>query len=275
MTKQIPMQSPPIDKIERVALITRGDEQPYPREELTRLLSPHGIELVEGAGFERVDLVLALGGDGTVLRAVSAYPRAPTLAVNFGRVGFLTQCDREDLEKVVSRVLNQDYFVEERFAMEVIHHGVDSSSLGTWRCINEVVFKGIIHMNELTLSIDSHYIHTARGDGLIVGTPTGSTAYLMSTGAPLVTPGVSCIIANPLNEYRFSSRAIILPGEAELNVRVEHCRPQDLMMIIDGDYPLMIQEGDEVTIRRADVPTLLVAFEPQYFFRNLKERLNW
>jgi NAD+ kinase len=273
--KQIPMQSPPIDKIQRVALITRGDEQPYPRQELTQLLSPYEIELVEGPGVDNVDFVLALGGDGTVLRAVSAYPKAPTLAVNFGRVGFLTQCDREDLKRVVSRVLNQDYFVEERLALEVIHHGTDGTSLGTWRCINEVVFKGVIHMNELTLNIDGHYIHTARGDGLIVGTPTGSTAYLMSTGAPLVTPGVSCIIANPLNEYRFSSRAIILPGEAELSVAVGHCRPKDLMMIIDGNSPLMINEGDKVVIRRSEVPTLLVAFEPQYFFRNLKERLNW
>lgn len=269
------MQAPALTKINKIALITRGDEQSYPRHELQNLLSPHQIELVEGPGFENVDLVLALGGDGTVLRAVSAYPEAPTLAVNYGRVGFLTQCDREDLELVVSRVLAQNYFIEKRLAMEIIHQGHDGESLGTWRCINEVVFKGIIHMNELTLNIDGHYIHTARGDGLIVGTPTGSTAYLMSTGAPLVTPGVSCIIANPLNEYRFSSRAIILPGEAELSVTVDHCRPKDLMMIIDGDYPLIINEKDTVTIKRASTPTLLVAFEPQYFFRNLKERLNW
>lgn len=269
------MQAPALKHIKRIALITRGDEQSYPREELVGLLNPHHIELVEGSGFAEVDLVLALGGDGTVLRAISAYPKAPTLAVNYGRVGFLTQCDREDLAHVVSRVLNQDYFIEERLALEVIHQGVNGDSLGTWRCINEVVFKGVIHMNELTLNIDGHYIHTARGDGLIVGTPTGSTAYLMSSGAPLVTPGVSCIIANPLNEYRFSSRSIILPGEAELSVNILHCRENDLMMIIDGDQPLMVKEGDEIIIRRSQVPTLLVAFEPQYFFRNLKQRLNW
>ena len=269
------MQSPALKKIKRIALITREDEQNYPREELISLLSPHQIELVEGAGFSEVDLILALGGDGTVLRAISAYPQAPALAVNYGQVGFLTQCDREDLEYVVSRVLKQDYFVEERLALEVIHQGVDGHSLGTWRCINEVVFKGVIHMNELTLNIDGHYIHTARGDGLIVGTPTGSTAYLMSSGAPLVTPGVSCIIANPLNEYRFSSRSIILPGEAELSVNILHCRENDLMMIIDGNQPLMLKENDKVLIRRSTVPTLLVAFEPQYFFRNLKQRLNW
>ena len=269
------MQSPPVNEIRKIALITRGDEQPYPREQLARQLGPHGIELLEGPGHEEIDLVLALGGDGTVLRSISAYPHAPTLAVNFGRVGFLTQCDREELETALSRVLNKEYFIEERLALQVVHRASDGGSLGSWRCINEVVFKGLIHMNELTLSVDQRYIHTTRGDGLIVGTPTGSTAYLMSAGAPLVTPGVSCIIANPLNEYRFSSRAIILPGEAELRVSVQHCRPKDLMMIIDGEPPHMLDRGDEVIIDRAKSPTLLVAFEPQFFFRNLKERLNW
>lgn len=269
------MKYPPAQEIKRIALITRGDEQPYPREELTLQLKPHGIELLEGPGHLGVDLVLALGGDGTVLRAVSAYPHAPTLAVNFGRVGFLTQCDREELKMAIDRVIEKRYFIEERLALKIVHQRASGSSLGEWRCINEVVFKGVIHMNELTLSVDQHYIHTARGDGLIVGTPTGSTAYLMSTGAPLVTPGVRCIIANPLNEYRFSSRSIILPGEAELSVVVEHCRPKDLMMIIDGEPPQMIEEGDKITINQANSPTLLVAFEPQFFFRNLKQRLNW
>jgi NAD+ kinase len=130
-------------------------------------------------------------------------------------------------------------------------------------------------MNELTLSIDGDSVHTLRGDGIIIGTPTGSTAYLMSTGAPLVTPGVSCIIASPLNEYRFSSRPMILPGEAYLTVSVDHARPQDLMLIIDGEDPIPLERGAQVGIKRSALPTLLMAFEPQFFFRNLRERLNW
>ena len=231
--------------------------------------------MVEGGGHQGVDAVIAMGGDGTVLKALSAYPLCPTLAINFGRIGFLTQGDRDDLEPMVKRVLNGEYFIEHRLAIEVSLNSKDGAIITSKRCINEVVFKGIAHMNELTLSIDGDSVHTLRGDGIIIGTPTGSTAYLMSTGAPLVTPGVSCIIASPLNEYRFSSRPMILPGEAHLIVNVDHARPQDLMVIIDGEKPIPLEQGSQVRIQRSSHPTLLMAFEPQFFFRNLRERLNW
>ena len=109
----------PLSALRRVALITRDDEQEYPAEQIRARLAEVGAELVEGAGAEGVDLVVALGGDGTVLRALVAYPQAPTLAVNFGRVGFLTQCDRYGLEAVLSRVVRGEYFVDERLALEV------------------------------------------------------------------------------------------------------------------------------------------------------------
>ena len=269
------MQGPPLKRLQCVALITRDHAQYFPRNELKTLLADDGVQLVEGGGHQGVDAVIAMGGDGTVLKALSAYPLSPTLAINFGRVGFLTQGDREDLEPMVKRVLNGEYFIEQRLAIEVSVTSPQAEQRPARRCINEVVFKGIAHMNELTLSIDGDSVHTLRGDGIIIGTPTGSTAYLMSTGAPLVTPGVSCIIASPLNEYRFSSRPMILPGEAQLTVNVDHARPRDLMLIIDGEEPIPLEQGARVSIRRSSHPTLLMAFEPQFFFRNLRERLNW
>jgi NAD+ kinase len=260
---------PPLNELKRIALITRDDSQDYPTEPIRRLLQRAHITLIEGAGAEAVDLVIALGGDGTVLRALTAYPQAPTLAVNFGKVGFLTQCDRGDIEKVLVRLLSDEYFIEERLALNLTYRGE------VMRCINEVVVKSIAHMTELTLKVDGHFVHSMRGDGLIVGTPTGSTAYLMSTGAPLVTPGVSCIIANPLNEYSFSSRAIILPGEATVEIEIEEAYPQDLVVVTDGGTRCPLDQGESLKINRAQEPALLVSFEPQYFFRNLKERLHW
>ena len=262
-------QRGPLSALRRVALITRDDEQDYPADLIRARLSAVGAELVEGPGQEGVDMVIALGGDGTVLRALVSYPQAPTLAVNFGRVGFLTQCDRDGLEAVLGRVVRGEYFVEERLALEV-RHGAQRT-----RCINEVVWKGIAHISEVSLWVDGYHVHTSRGDGLIVGTPTGTTAYLMSTGAPIVTPGVSCLIANPLNEYNLSSRPLIFPGDASLEVRVEECRPNDLFLVIDGGDRRPLLVGERVEIARAADPTLLVAFEPSYFFRNLRERLRW
>lgn len=259
----------PLGALRRVALITRDDEQEYPVDLIRARLAAVGAELVDGAGAEGVDLVVALGGDGTVLRALGAYPQAPTLAVNFGRVGFLTQCDRDGLEEALARVVRGEYFVEERLALDVRRGALRA------RCINEVVWKGIAHISEVSLWVDGDHVHTSRGDGLIVGTPTGSTAYLMSTGAPIVTPGVSCFIANPLNEYSFSSRPLIFAGDASLEVRVEDCRAGDLVLVIDGGERLPLSAGERVQVSRAADPTLLVAFEPSCFFRNLRERLRW
>jgi len=273
---------PPLKHINRVALVTRDALKGYPEEELKRRFSKRGAQVVSRAESASLcdvselpdqgpppDVVIALGGDGTVLKALVAYPKSPTLAVNFGRVGFLTQCDREGLLSSVDRLLNGDYWIEERLALEV-----------KWgqrraRCINELVIKGVAHMCELSLSVDGHEVKRMRGDGLIIGTPTGSTAYLMSTGAPLVTPGVSCLIANPLNEYNFSSRPIILPGDAHVEVRVEVCRAQDVVAVIDGGQRHPLQEGDRFTLRRAEDPTLLVNFDHQSFFKNLRERMRW
>ena len=260
---------PPLSELKRIALITREDGQEYPVEPLRKLLKRAHIDLLEGSGHDQIDLVIALGGDGTVLRALSAYSLVPTLAVNYGRVGFLTQCDREDIEKVLVRLLSDEYFIEERLALNVHYNGVVN------RCINEIVIKSIAHMNQLHLKVDGSFVHSMRGDGLIVGTPTGSTAYLMSTGAPLVTPGVSCVIANPLNEYRFRSRSIVLPGDAEIEVIVDECREQDLVLITDGGERIPLKCGDVVKLTPAKDPTLLIAFEPHYFFRNLRERLDW
>ncbi len=257
--------------LKRIGLFTRDAEQDYRVESMTRLFARAGIELVHNAvrPDPELDLVMSLGGDGTVLRALRTHPGVPVLAVNFGNVGFLTQCDREDLDRVLVRLLADDYHVEERLTLQVEHDDVTSA------CINEVVIKGATHMVSVRISVNGRVVHTPRGDGVIVGTPTGSSAYLLSTGAPLVTPDVDCIVLKPLNEYSFSSRSIILPGSAEVQLDIEAGREDDVGLIIDGGNRIRVDAGDRVVVRRAAMPARLVYFESDYFFRNLRERLRW
>lgn len=257
--------------LKRIGLFTRDAEQDYRVESMSRLFARAGIELVPDAvrGDPDLDLVMSLGGDGTVLRALRTHPGVPVLAVNFGTVGFLTQCDRDDLDRVLVRLLADDYHVEERLTLQIEHDGVTS------RCINELVIKGGTSMVSVRISINGRVVHTPRGDGVIVGTPTGSTAYLLSTGAPVVTPDVDCIILKPLNEYSFSSRTIILPGSAEVRLDIEEGRKDDVGLVIDGGNRIPVDPGDTVLVRRAELPARLVYFEADYFFRNLKERLRW
>ena len=257
--------------LKHVGLFLRDDVQEYPSTNLERLFRRAGIKLEVDARNVAADydLVIALGGDGTVMRALTAYPEAPVLAVNYGNVGFLTQSDREDLEKVIVRLLSDDYFIEDRLTLEVQHAGQ------VYRCINEMVIKGASHMIEIGMHINGRLVHTPRGDGVIVGTPTGSTAYLLSTGAPLVVPDVDCIVLQPLNEYSFSSRAIILPGSAEVRLAVNFGREKQVSMVVDGMPQVSISDGDDIVLTRSPTPARLVCFESDYFFRNLKERLRW
>ena len=259
-------------ELKRIGIFARDEDQDYRVAAMTKLFSRAGIELAPNAREEEpgsLDLVIAMGGDGTVLRALVAHPDTPVLAVNFGTVGFLTQTDREHLDKVLVRLLSDDYFIEERLAIQV-EHGDQ-----TFRAINEVVLKGINHMVEVGISVNGRLVHTSRGDGLIVGTPTGSTAYLLSTGAPLVVPDVDCIIVNPLNEYSMSSRTVIMSGSAEIEVSVRQARVNDLGMVVDGGPRMPVNVGDVIRVTRSAVPARLVCLDTDYFFRNLRERLRW
>lgn len=258
-------------ELRRIGLYTRDDEQDYRLSSMERLFRRAGIELVRDAAREPngFDLVIALGGDGTVLRALATHPRTPVLAVNFGQIGFLTQSNREHLDKVLVQLLSDEYFIEERLTLQIKVGG------RTIRCINEVVVKGSLHMIEVGVTINGRRVLNPRGDGIIVGTPTGSTAYLMSTGAPLVVPDVDCIVLKPLNEYSFSSRSIILPGQARIRLQVDTGRDEDVAAAIDGRVRVPIGHGETIEISRSEEPARLVCFESDYFFRNLRDRLRW
>ena len=257
--------------LRRIGLFTRDRDQDYRLDSMRKLFTRANIEFITDMaqaepGF---DLIIALGGDGTVLRALTAHPGTPVLAVNFGSVGFLTQSDRSELDSVLVRLLSDNYSIEERLALEL------SCAGETWRCINEVTIKGVTKMTSTAIRVNGRHIHSPRGDGVIVGTPTGTTAYLLSTGAPLITPDVDCIVVKPLNEYSFSSRSIILPGSAKVELELEPERETDVRLIVDGRERKRLKPGDKVHVQRHGVPARLVCFESDYFFRNLKQRLRW
>lgn len=237
-----------------------------------------GVEFFEdlrtvGELSKELDLVIALGGDGTVIRALKFWPGVPVLAVNFGHVGFLSQCDGCDLLNAADRVLDGKCEIEERLALDVTYK--DQS----FRCINEVVVRGGTRMIVVDVSIDGKLVQSPRGDGVIVGTPTGSTAYLLSTGGPLVTPKVDCILIQPLNEHNLSSRTVIVPGDVPIELKTwkDHrlMGKEEIGMSIDGQERLPLRGGESIQIRRSAQPVRLVTLEGDCFFKNLRQRLHW
>lgn len=216
------------------------------------------------------DVVVALGGDGTVLRTLCLFPTVPVLAVNFGTVGFLTAGDQDDLSHMIFRLLEGDYFIEERIILAATCRDC------THDIINEVVLKGTTKMISVQVLIDGTHVHTIRGDGVIVGTPTGSTSYLLSTGASIVVPTVDVMILSGINEYRFSSRSLVLPASSQIQLRVqENTRESDIYISYDGQERRTLEVGDEVLVTRSEKKARLIFFDRHAFFRNLKTRLDW
>ena len=184
--------------LRKIGALLRDEEQPFPLDDVHRLLDRHGIELtVLGRGTAPppdLDLVMAMGGDGTVLRALDLCPHTPVLAINYGTVGFLTAGDRTDLEQILARLVAGDYILSERLTLDCSYPG------GRVRAVNEVMVRSSNRLVFIDVFVDDSKIRTICGDGVVLGTPTGSTGFLLSAGAPIVMPEVRCLVLDGINE---------------------------------------------------------------------------
>ena len=219
---------------------------------------------VEGA------LVVALGGDGTVLRAASIFADSalPILGANLGSLGFLTQVGALSLTSALEGVLHDRFTIEER--MRLVYTSVENR--GT--VLNDIVITGIsrVRFCELELSWSDGEVASYPGDGLILATATGSTAYSLSAGGPVIVPPAACILASPLATHKLGLRPVIFPAEEVLRVRVRTA----VSVFVDGDYLVDLSPGAEVIVKRAPFPTQLIRMkDAPSFFRVLEEKLNW
>ena len=261
--------------LKKVGVLLRDEEQTYPLSELDNLFARRGISLVHLRWDENppgdLDMVMAMGGDGTVLKALDLFCSGPVLAINFGTTGFLTAADRDDLDKVLTLLLEGKYLVSERLVLECRHpHGVS-------RSINEIIVRltgsGFLYID---VSVNGTKIRTIVGDGVVVGTPTGSTGFLLSTGGPIVMPDVRCMILDGINEYTFSSRALILDPGSRVRLHInEETRAPHVYLIVDGQQLCRLESGQEVHIGQSEHTVKLIYFKKNYFFRNLSSKLSW
>lgn len=224
------------------------------------------------------DLVIVVGGDGSLLRGARALAKynVPLLGVNRGRLGFLTDITPEDIELKVDEILAGDYQSEMRFLldMEVIRKG---SVIATADAFNDVVLHPgqFIHMLQFEICVDGVFVTSQRSDGVIVSTPTGSTAYSLSGGGPLLHPTLDAIVVVPMNPHTLSSRPIVVAGDSEITILVgEHNRAEP-MVTCDGHSHVDVQTGDEIRIRKK--PQLLQLLHPQdyNFYERCRSKLGW
>lgn len=226
--------------------------------------------------FSDCDLVVSFGGDGTLIQAASfcSERRTPILGVFFGRFGFVTQCAPNDVRQNIRQFLDGESDFEERMMLkgELVRHG---KVVATLHALNEVAVQR--HMAArllfLTLRVDWQEITMYPADGVLVATSTGSTAYSLSAGGPVVDPRVQAMILTPVAPHTLAARPLVLSPESRIDFTVQI--QGDAMLSADGQWRLNMLTGDEVVITRSERVTRLVQVDRSDFLVKLRERLLW
>ncbi|HEY46378.1 MAG: hypothetical protein AMJ88_06600 [Anaerolineae bacterium SM23_ 63] len=222
------------------------------------------------------DLLIALGGDGTMLRAghLCAPPQVPILGINIGGLGFLIEIGQDEWRSKVERVLNGDYWLQNRMMLRAEHHRGEEM-LGSWDVLNEcTIGRGEqVRPVRLFTEIDGFYLTTYVADSLIVATPTGSTAYALAAGGPILPPELRNILLVPVAPHLSIDRAIVLHEGSWVKVTVG--TTHQATVCVDGQLPEPLQDQDHVEVRASEHTVQFVRLqEPGYFYRNLTSRMQ-
>ncbi|WP_412062665.1 NAD(+)/NADH kinase [Rubrivirga sp. IMCC45206] len=220
------------------------------------------------------DVVLSFGGDGTLLRTAHAVGDVPILGVNVGRLGFLTKVEVADVQDALRAVEAGETGIEERMTLDVTVEGGDTSGVPGWALNDVVVDKsGTTSMIQVEATVDGQWLNTYWADGLVVATPTGSTAYALSVGGPILTPGTETIVVAPIAPHTLTARPIVLPCDAELVLRVE-TRDHPFAFACDG-VSAVLDGGAVVRIRRGAHAVRLVTLPDRDYFGTIRDKLSW
>jgi NAD+ kinase len=239
------------------------------------LSEPGGIQKTQLAS--QADVLLVLGGDGTILSAarLAAERSIPILGVNMGGLGFLTEVRLDNLYASLDRVFANDFALDERLMLQThVHRHGETVARGI--VLNDVVIsKGTLaRMIELKIDIQGQFVTNLRADGLIVGTPTGSTAYSLSAGGPIINPSVQALILTPISPHTLTHRPLIVPGNVAIEVTLTS-KDDGAMATLDGQVGIAMTQGDTAVIQTSDRRTKLIRFPESHYYEVLREKLKW
>jgi NAD+ kinase len=229
-------------------------------------------ELVEG-----IDLLVVLGGDGTLLHGAGliADRQIPILGINLGNLGFLTSCPPPFARRALAEVLDGKSVVERRMRLRVELTRPDGEQVVRLACNDAVLSQGALaRLLEFEARIDGHVINSYRADGLIISTPTGSTAYSLAAGGPILTPDMAAMVLAPICPHTLTNRPVVLPASSHLALRMVTPAP-NVVLTLDGQWGTQITDQDRIEIHEAQSPLLLHRPAQNTFFDILREKLHW
>lgn len=226
----------------------------------------------------RSELIVVVGGDGSLLgvgRDLARF-RVPVVGVNRGGLGFLADIAPEDIDAVLPAVLDGQYVAEDHFLVHAaVHRG--GHLTGESLALNDVVVHlgTLSRMMELSLWVDGKFVYEQRSDGLIVATPTGSTAYSLSAGGPIMHPALDAIVIVPMFPHTLTSRPLVVRGQSEIRVVMGESGTADAIVSCDSQVDIPLGPGAEVRIRKADVPLRLIYPLDHSFYESCRSKLDW
>lgn len=224
----------------------------------------------------RADLIISLGGDGTLLNIAPLVerPEVPVLGVNLGGLGFITEVAVDELEGVLSKTLEGEYEVEKRMTLEI--RVLQKKAQHRFRVLNDaVITKGArSRIIDLETYVGDDYLCTYRADGLIVSTPTGSTAYSLAAGGPILEPTLSAIVLSPICPHTLTHRPIVVPGSALIRVTLRSFG-DTVILTPDGQPGVQLNNGDRVEARDYGLPVSLIKLPSRSYYEILREKLKW
>lgn len=289
----------PRPPIRRVGLVGKTD-QPNIKpviDRLQALFSTHEVEVafrdilspgeLPGPEVERtldrgLDLLITLGGDGTLLwgARLVASRNIPVLGINLGHMGFLTSVAQDSIEEALGSLFRGDYVIDSRSTIEASLVGEDGETRARYLALNDFVVhkRGMARVTRLELMVGEgdkrEEIGGFSGDGVVLSTPTGSTAYSLSAGGPIVAPGMGCIIVTPICPHTLAVRPLVISANETVTV-VPLDKEGALVLTVDGQEKALLSTGESVVIGQAPIQVKLVRIPGQTFFSTLRRKLNW
>jgi len=244
--------------------------------EAGRWVGVSGAPRVELAA--RVDLIVVLGGDGTLLAVARAIGRrlVPILGVNLGALGFLAEIDLAELFPTLESVLADRFRIESRMRFEVsVDH--DGTEIARYLALNDAVVAKteLSRIVDLETRADGFEVTTYHADGLIVATPTGSSAYSLSAGGPLLLPSFEAVVLTPICSHTLTQRPLVLASTCEITVRVHDARGGVVHLTVDGQVGRELAERDRVTVRRSEWPAQILVPKDRNRFQVMRTKLGW
>jgi len=266
--------------LKRAGIVSKKDYPPAIKlaSDIAKKLEQQGIAVSMNTLSDALDVLIVLGGDGTLLHVADQAARhsIPVLGINMGHLGFLTERTEEEAIAAIDELISGTVIIENRMMLKASLTKGEKTGKSRYALNEVVISKGTLdRVLQLSTRADKEYITTYKADGLIFSTPTGSTAYSLSAGGPLVYPGLASILVTPICPFMLSSRPVLLPANSLLRTNLESGHDHKAQVIVDGQSAWAMDENDTLEIEVAKHPLQLITSPHRDYFSILRNKLHW